>query len=341
MPQPVHPPATANPIDPARSTPAAAHDAVLVVNLGTPDAPTPEAVRRYLREFLSDRRVVSLPPLLWQPILRLAVLPLRVKRVAGLYRGIWMEGGSPLLVYTRGLAEAMAPLLPGVRVEHAMRYGRPGLAQALARLRAEGARRILVLPLYPQYSTTTTASVDDVARRAGDGVRVVQDYHLEPAWVAAVADSIRAAWAEGGRGERLLFSFHGIPQRVVDAGDPYQRQCRASTDAIARALGLGADEILMTFQSRFGKERWLQPYTDATLRALGDQGVKRVDVVCPGFAVDCLETLEEIALQNAELFREHGGQSLRYIPCLNDGPAHARALAALASRELAAWAPGR
>ncbi|MCD9048065.1 ferrochelatase [Luteimonas sp. MHLX1A] len=314
-----------------------AHDAVLLVNLGTPEAPTPDAVRRYLLEFLSDRRVVSLPPLLWQPILRGAVLPLRCKRVAALYADIWMEGGSPLLVHTRGLAERVAERLPGIRVGHAMRYGTPSLARELERLKDEGARRVLVLPLYPQYSTTTTASVDDVARRAALPVHVVQDYHLDPGWVEAVAASIRAAWQVQPRGEKLLFSFHGIPQRVVDAGDPYELQCRASTVAIARALGLADDGIMLTFQSRFGREKWLQPYTDATMRALGDSGVKHIDVVCPGFAVDCLETLEEIALQNAELFREHGGETLRYIPCLNADPGHADALAALVARELDGW----
>ena len=310
---------------------------VLVVNLGTPDAPTADGVRRYLAEFLSDPRVVQIPRLLWQPLLRGVILPLRSKRVAEKYAEIWMDGGSPLAVHTRGLAAAMQARLPGVRVAPAMRYGNPSMASALQRLRDAGAQRILVLPLYPQYSTTTTASVDDVARAAGDHVRVVRDYHVDHGWAEAVAGSIRAAWADGTRGERLLFSFHGIPQRLVDAGDPYQRQCQASTAAIARALGIDAADITLTFQSRFGRERWLQPYTDATLRDLAACGVRRVDVVCPGFAVDCLETLEEIAMQNADLFRAAGGETLRYIPCLNDAPAHADALAALAQRELAAW----
>lgn len=331
MPQPVHPHA------PSPAAGASAFDAVLLVNLGTPEAPTAEGVSRYLLEFLSDRRVVQLPALLWQPILRLAVLPLRAKRVAGLYAGIWMDGGSPLLVHTRDLARAVGERLPGVRVAHAMRYGQPSMARELEALRDAGARRVLVLPLYPQYSTTTTASVDDVAGRATVPTRVIQDYHVDPAWAAAVAASIRAAWAQNGRGERLMFSFHGIPQRLVDAGDPYQRQCYASTAAIAQALDLPVDDIVVTFQSRFGRERWLQPYTDVTLRALAAEGVKRVDVVCPGFAVDCLETLEEIALQNAELFHEHGGEALRYVPCLNAQPAHADALAALARRELDGW----
>lgn len=327
---------------PAASTQPAqqveAADAVLLVNLGTPDAPTAPAVRRYLAQFLSDRRVVSLPPLLWQPVLRLAVLPLRSARVARLYDSIWLPGGSPLQVHTAGLAAAIRERLPSLRVEYAMRYGQPALDAALERLRAAGVRRVLVLPLYPQYSTTTTASVEDMAADiAGPAARVVHDYHADPGWVAAMAGSIQSYWDANGRGDLLLLSFHGIPQRLIDEGDPYFDQCVASTAAIRDALGLGEDQVGFTFQSRFGREQWLQPYTDQTLRELPARGVRRVDVACPGFAVDCLETLEEIALQNAELFRSHGGQSLHYIPCLNDSAAHADALAALAQRELQAW----
>ena len=320
---------------PSRST-----SAVLLANLGTPDAPTPQAVRRYLREFLSDRRVVRLPPLLWQPLLRLAVLPRRSAPVARKYAAIWMGDGSPLAVHTRRLADALRQRLDGVHVEHAMRYGRPSLALALARLRDAGMARVLVLPLYPQYSTTTTASIEDVVAAAGGaqaGLRVLHDYHRDPGWVDAVAASIRAHHAAHGRGERLLLSFHGLPQRVVDGGDPYAAQCEASTAAIAAALGLARDAVLLTYQSRFGRERWLQPYTLPTLQALARAGVRTIDVACPGFAVDCLETLEEIAMLNAQAFRAAGGERLRYIPCLNAAPAHADALAALARRALAAW----
>lgn len=312
---------------------------MLLVNLGTPDAPTPAAVRRYLGEFLSDRRVVSLTRWLWYPILYGIVLPFRSPRVAKLYRTVWMDGGSPLAVYTRRLAEAVGVAMPGVQVDWAMRYQKPSLTAAIRRLQSNGARRIVVVPLYPQYSTTTTASVEDVANRVGgDSVRVLHDYHDDPRWVAAVADSIRAWRMQHGAGEKLMFSYHGIPQRLVDQGDPYQDHCRAGTDAIVAELGLAADEAVMTFQSRFGREEWLQPYTDKTVQALAGSGVKRIDVVCPGFAADCLETLEEIALQNAELFREHDGDELRYIPCLNDSPAHAEVIAGLARRELAGWA---
>ena len=318
-----------------RMTPDAdpsSRSAILLVNLGTPDAPTAPAVRRYLAEFLHDHRVVSLTRWLWCPILHFIILPLRGPKVAHKYASIWMGGGSPLAVHTRGLAEAMQAQRRDVRVAWAMRYGNPSIASVVDALRAEGVREIVVLPLYPQYSTTTTASVQDAVDRvarshAGTRFRVVRDYHVDAGWVAAVADSIRAHWAAHGRAERLLFSFHGIPQRLVDAGDPYAAQSRASVDAIVAALGLAPDEALLTFQSRFGREPWLQPYTDETLKALAGQGVKTVDVVCPGFAVDCLETLEEISVENAALFREAGGDALRYIPCLNASDAHAAALA--------------
>jgi ferrochelatase len=315
-----------------------ADTALLLVNLGTPAAPTPSAVRRYLAEFLSDPRVVQLPRWLWQPLLRLVILPLRAPRVAKKYAAIWLPGGSPLAVHTQALAEAVQARLPGVRVLPAMRYGAPPLAGALARLRADGTRRVLVLPLYPQYSTTTTASVEDLVGGApGIDARVLRDYHREPRWVEAVAASIRAHWRAHGRGEQLLLSFHGIPQRLVDGGDPYAAQCEAGAAAIATALGLRPDEWVLAYQSRFGREAWLQPYTSATLQRLAAEGVRTVDVACPGFATDCLETLEEIAMLNAEVFREAGGRALRYVPCLNADPAHADALAALAREALDDW----
>ena len=219
-----------------------------------------------------------------------------------------------------------------------MRYGEPSLASALRQLRADGVRAVRVLPLYPQYSTTTTEAVADVIAKHGQGLEVamLQDYHRDAGWAAAVAASIRAHWDAHGRGERLLLSFHGIPQRLVDAGDPYAMQCEASAQAIAAALDVPRAEILLTFQSRFGREQWLQPYTQATLEQLARDGVRTVDVACPGFAVDCLETLEEITVENANAFRALGGEALRYIPCLNDAPDHAQALVALAQQE-AGW----
>jgi protoporphyrin/coproporphyrin ferrochelatase len=313
------------------TTPATA---LLLVNLGTPEAPTAPAVRRYLAEFLSDRRVVQIPWLLWQPLLRGVILPLRGPKAAEKYASIWMPEGSPLAVYTRRLAAAAQARLPDWRVLDAMRYGGPSLATRLRALRDEGVQRVVVLPLYPQYSTTTTESVRDIVRResAGLDVRFIEDYPTDEGWVAAVVASIRA-WREAhGSGRHLLFSYHGLPQRLARNGDPYPQQCEASTHAIVQALGLRDDEWTLTYQSRFGKERWLEPATDATLQALAARGLDRVDVVCPGFAVDCLETLEEIAMQNAELFHAAGGGELRYVPCLNDDALHAGALVALAQR---------
>ncbi len=329
--------------DPQHSQGSAAKTAVLLVNLGTPTAPTARAVRRFLAQFLHDRRVVQLTRWLWCPLLHFLILPLRSPKVAKKYAAIWLTDGSPLAVYTQRLAAAVQQRLPGLHVSQAMRYGAPALADRLTQLRDAGVQRVLVLPLYPQYSTTTTASVADVLAREADRaahgmrVRMIPDYHLDPDWIAAVAGSIRAHWQARGRGDQLLFSFHGIPQRLVDAGDPYARQCQASAAAIVEALVLREDQYLLTFQSRFGRDPWLQPYTLPTLQALARQGIKRIDVVCPGFAVDCLETLEEIKLLNAEAFHAAGGESLRYIPCLNDTPAHADALTALVLRELETW----
>ena len=320
--------------------PSTGGTALVLANLGTPAAPTAGAVRRYLAEFLSDRRVVALPPLLWQPLLRGVILPLRSPKVARKYASIWLADGSPLAVYTRRLAEAVQRELPGVQVVDAMRYGEPKLAGVLQRLRADGARRVQVLPLYPQYSTSTTASIADVLARPGmPPSRMVEDYHLDPGWIAAVAQSIRDARAgDGDDGGHLLFSFHGLPQRLVDAGDPYQRQCEAGAQAIVAALGLQPSQWSLAYQSRFGSERWLQPATSDALQGLAERGVKRVDVVSPGFAVDCLETLEEVAMMLAEAFASRGG-TLRYIPCLNDRPAHAQALAVIVREALADWTP--
>ncbi len=316
--------------------PDAPKTALLAVNLGTPEAPTAPAVRRYLAEFLGDRRVVSIPPLLWKPLLYGLILPLRGPRSAEKYAQVWLPEGSPLAVHTRRLAEGMQRELPQWQVRDAMRYGQPALRDALDALRAGGADRIVVLPLYPQYSTTTTASVEDVVqawqqRHPEVEVATIRDYATDPAWVAAVAGSIRQWWQQHGRGEHLMFSFHGLPQRVADAGDPYPQRCEASARAIAAALELEDGQWSLGYQSRFGRERWLQPYAEPTLWALAEAGTRQIDVVCPGFACDCLETLEEVALGFTRTLAERGAQ-LRYIPCLNDAPAHAQALAALAAR---------
>ncbi len=321
---------------------------VLLVNLGTPDAPTPTAVRRFLAEFLHDRRVVELTRWLWCPLLHFVILPLRGARSARAYASIWTPQGSPLMVFTKRLTAAVAAALHGrlpatCTVRMAMRYGNPSIASVLREERAAGCDRILVLPLYPQYSATTTAStLDAVTRelarwRDVPALRFVRDYAGDPGWLDAVVASIRSHWHTHGRGERLMLSFHGIPAAFDRAGDPYRLRCEASAAAIRLRLGVDATFAPLTFQSRLGRAQWLGPYTEATLRQLAGDGVRSVDVVCPGFAVDCLETLEEIALVNRDVFLRAGGQALRCVPCLNDSPAHVHALAALITRELGHW----
>ena len=323
---------------------ANARSAVLLVNLGTPDAPTTAAVRRYLAEFLHDHRVVDLNRWLWCPLLHGVILPLRSPRVAAKYAQIWIEGrGSPLRVHSEDLRDALAQRLPQVRVALAMRYGHPGIAEVLRPLREAGLRRLLVLPLYPQYSATTTASVFDAVEKElsrwenRPELRCVRDYHLDPGWLDAVAARIRAARADAP-GERLLLSFHGIPERYARRGDPYPRECEASAKAIAQRLRLDPEQWKLGYQSRFGREPWLGPATTDVLREWARQGIARVDVACPGFAVDCLETLEEIAIHNAQVFTSKGGVSLRYLAALNADQVHVDALAGLVRRHTAGWA---
>ncbi len=321
---------------------ASATTGVLVVNLGTPDAPTAPAVKRYLAEFLHDHRVVQLTRWIWCPLLHFLILPLRSPKVAKKYASIWLDGGSPLGVYTQRLAAAIGARMPGVPVRHAMRYGNPTIAGTLREMKAAGCAQVLVLPLYPQYSTTTTASISDaLAKVAGKAdapaTRMIDEYSVDPQVIDALADSVRAHRAAHGAGVLLQMSFHGIPQRIADAGDPYPQQCHATARALAAALGLAESEWTITFQSRFGREQWLLPATDTTLEELGKAGVKRVDIICPGFPADCLETLEEISMENAHVFAGAGGERLSYIPCLNDSDAHADALTALVRREIAAW----
>lgn len=338
------------PIDPTYPAPdpapATGSTAVLLVNLGTPSDPTPAAVRRFLAEFLSDPRVVELPAWIWRPILYGAVIPLRSARVARAYASIWHDQGSPLLVYTRDLAAGLQQALgPEVTVAWAMRYGQPSIPDTMKRLAGQGLRRLLVLPLYPQYSATTTASVfDAVARelatwRWQPELRYVTDYWKENTWQQAIAESIRSHWQRHGRGDHLLFSFHGIPQACVDAGDPYQGQCRDSARAVAGLLGLADGAWSVSFQSRLGRAQWLTPYTEQVIRAQGAAGVGQLDVLSPGFAVDCLETLEEIAMEYDQLLRDSGGGKVAYIPALNADPAHVQVMAGLARRHGSGW-PG-
>ncbi|MFP1755633.1 ferrochelatase [Lonsdalea quercina] len=310
---------------------------VLLVNLGTPDAPTPQAVKRYLAEFLSDRRVVDVNPLLWALILRGAILPFRSPRVAKLYQSVWMEGGSPLLVFSRRQEKALAERLSGTPVALGMSYGTPSLRSALDSLMAQGVTSLTVLPLYPQYSCSTTAAVWDglanlmKSTRRMPGIRFIRDYAEHPAYIAALKHSVETSFAEHGVPERLVMSFHGIPQRYANEGDDYPLRCAATTAALTAALGLPQDQVMMTFQSRFGREPWLTPYTDETMQALGAQGVKDIQIMCPGFASDCLETLEEIQGENREIFLHAGGERFNYIPALNDDPLHIDLLAQLVS----------
>ncbi|ULI86209.1 ferrochelatase [Klebsiella pneumoniae] len=301
---------------------------ILLANLGTPDAPTPGAVKRYLRQFLSDKRVVDTSRLLWWPLLRGVILPIRSPRVAKLYQSVWMEEGSPLMVYSRRQQQALAARLPDTPVALGMSYGSPSLASAVDDLLAQGVEHIVVLPLYPQYSCSTVAAVwDELARilakkRAIPGISFIRDYAEHPDYIHALAASVRASFAVHGEPDLLLLSYHGIPQRYANQGDDYPQRCRDTTRELVSALGLPPERVMMTFQSRFGREPWLTPYTDETLKMLGEKGTKHIQVLCPGFAADCLETLEEIAIQNREIFLEAGGKQYEYIPALNADAAH-------------------
>ena len=301
---------------------------ILLANLGTPDAPTPEAVKRYLRQFLSDPRVVDTSPALWWPLLRGVILPLRAPRVAKLYQSIWMEDGSPLMVYSKAQQQALAQRLPDTPVALGMSYGSPSLESAVDELLASGVEHMVVLPLYPQYSCSTVAAVWDelariLARKRGiPGVSFIRDYADDSSYIDALAKSARDSFAQHGEPDLLLLSYHGIPQRYADEGDDYPQRCRDKTRELVSALGLPPEKVMMTFQSRFGREPWLTPYTDETLKMLAEKGTRHIQVMCPGFAADCLETLEEIAVQNREIFLEAGGKQYEYIPALNATPEH-------------------
>lgn len=306
------------------------------------------AVRRYLRQFLSDPRVVELPRLLWWLILNGAILPTRPANSARQYAKIWTDNGSPLLLNSQhiadGIQDVLAQRLAGsVNTELAMSYGSPSIDDALDRLFAKSARRIIVLPLYPQYSGTTTGSVfDEVTRslsrrRWVPELRFINHYHDSPGYIAALAASVRDFWDVNGRGERLLFSFHGVPERTLFSGDPYHCQCQKTARLVAEALELEASAWQLSFQSRVGREQWLTPYTDETIAELGGTGLAKLDVICPGFSADCLETLEEIAIQNAEIFEEAGGGTLRYIPALNARDDHVQFLGRLLEKNIGGW----
>jgi ferrochelatase len=321
--------------------------AVLWCNLGSPDAPTAKAVRPYLADFLGDTRVVEIPKAIWAVILHGIILRIRPAKSAAKYASIWMPEGSPLKVWTAKQATLLAGWLGQrghrVTVRPAMRYANPSIASQLDALKAEGVTRVLVMQAYPQYSGTTTASVIDAVNDWSRDVRrlpefrFVNQYHDEPQYIDALAQQVERHWRDNGRGEILLMSFHGIPERNIKLGDPYQGQCLETARLLVARLGLVPAQYRVTFQSRFGRAKWLEPYTEPTLRELGRAGIKRVDVMCPGFPSDCLETLEEIAMEGKEAFLHEGGKEFHYIPCMNDSAAWITALCTIAERHMGGW----
>jgi len=327
--------------------------AVLLLNLGTPSAPTPKAVRAYLKEFLSDPRVVEIPKVIWWCILNAIILPIRSGASAKKYASIWLPKlGSPLMHYSRLQAKELGELFANqgysVLVDLAMRYGEPSTKKVLDELKAQGMERLLLLPLYPQYSGTTSASsFDEVFRVLGTWrdqpeLRLIKHYHDNPAYIAALRDQVLEAWDKDGRpdfarGDRFVMSFHGLPKRNLMKGDPYHCECLKTGRLLGESLGLERGQYLVTFQSRFGKQEWLKPYTAPTIEKLAKEGCQRLDIFCPGFPADCLETLEEIAMEAREIFLEHGGKNYRYIPCLNSNSKWIEALAHIAHDHLQAW----
>ena len=308
--------------------------AVLLANLGTPDAATPTAVARYLRQFLSDRRVIEIPKFIWAIILNVFVMPLRKKRVAHAYASIWQDGDSPMRNILKQQSHALQQRLQGqfvgvdVSVHPVMSYGQPAIGETMTQLRAEGVEHFVVLPLFPQFSATSNAAVYDAVTRWTQTQRnlpsftILKDYFAHPAYIAALAAGVRRHQAEHGVPDKLLMSFHGIPQPYADKGDPYPKRCRCTAAQLAQALGLREDQWQISFQSRFGKQEWVKPYTDVTLKSWGEQGVKSVQIISPAFSADCLETLEELSIENRETFIEAGGQTYSYIPALNADAAH-------------------
>lgn len=324
--------------------------AVVLINLGTPDAPTKSALKKYLGEFLGDPRVVDIPRAVWLPILHGIILTTRPAKSAAKYASIWTPDGSPLAVHTQRLTKLVKGTLgeAGNRplVAYAMRYGSPAIPDVLERLAAEGASRILLVPLYPQYAASTTATAIDAAFAHWQGcrnqpeIRTIRSFCDDAGYIEACANAIRESWARNGRGDRLLLSFHGLPKAVLDRGDPYYCECQKTGRLIASSLGLAEDQYQISFQSRFGRAEWLQPYTAATLHDWGQRKIGQVDVFCPGFVADCLETLEEIAIEGKAEFLSAGGGRFQYVPCLNERPDWTAALTQIITRHLAGWPDG-
>jgi ferrochelatase len=331
--------------EPPYSHGQAAKTAIVYCNLGTPDAPTASALRRYLAEFLSDPRVVEIPRLLWLAILHGIILRVRPAKSAHKYASIWTPDGSPLKVWTERQAQALQAAYSAttVQVRYAMRYGSPAIPAVLDELKAQGVNRVLVLPAYPQYSGTTTASVFDAVYTWGlrtrllPEMRFVNHYHDHPGYIQALAQKIQAHWAVHGRAEQLVMSFHGVPERTLHLGDPYHCECLKTARLLGEALQLSKDQYKVCFQSRFGKAKWLEPYTEPTVRQLGQTGTKSIDVVCPGFVSDCLETLEEIAMEVKAAFLEEGGERFHYIECLNDSALWITGMQAIAQSHMGGW----
>ena len=329
---------------------AASTTAILLCNLGTPDAPTAPALRRYLAEFLSDARVVEIPRLVWLMILHGIILRTRPAKSAAKYASVWTPDGSPLKVWTQKQATMLRGYLAvrghNVEVRYAMRYGNPSIASQLDKLKADGVTRVLILPAYPQYSGTTTASVFDAVytwaakTRLIPEFRFVNQYHDDAGYIAALAAKIRHHWQKNGQAEQLVMSFHGVPDRTLKLGDPYHCHCHKTARLVAEKLGLAKDRYKVTFQSRFGKAKWLEPYTEPTLIDMAQRGVKSVDVMCPGFTGDCLETLEEINMEARHAFIDAGGKAFHYIDCLNDSPDWLAGLADFSITQLGGWPTG-
>ncbi|MBT0586943.1 ferrochelatase [Alteromonas oceanisediminis] len=321
---------------------------VLITNLGTPTAPTKQALKPYLKEFLSDPRVVEVPRVLWWLILNGVILNIRPKRSAHAYSTVWSEQGSPLLVHTKNQAMALDKRCKeawgdDVIVEFAMRYGQPSVASTIERMQQRGVRKLLVLPLYPQYCASTTGSTFDAVSQYFQTARWLPDfrfishYHDHAPFIVAVASKIKRHWDTHGRADKLIFSYHGIPKRYLLKGDPYHCECHKTSRLLAEELGLEKDQYLTTFQSRFGREEWLKPYTDHTLKALPEKGVKSVQIVCPGFSADCLETIEEIGIENRDYFLQAGGERYEYIEAMNSDDEHIDMLFGLVKQNLAHW----